>query len=86
MVDDNVYYKDEFGVGQALFDSIDFRYISAIAGTIDQEKEPPEFTQDLQVWETYRGILADIREDIRWLRTNPLYGKIQKSTLNFVFM
>lgn len=29
--------------------------------------------------------MIDIREDIRWLRTNPVYNKIQQDTQNLSF-
>ena len=45
---------------------------------------PP--SDDPEGWEAYRETMRDLQEDIRWLRTNPLYGHIQRNTQDLVFV
>ncbi len=76
--------RSEVKEGQAVFDNIGLRYFDALLGAHDLQTGKPSAKQE--DWEAYRRILDDLQKDIRWLRTNPLYGRIQRDTQDLVFV
>lgn len=69
--------------GQAVFESVGLRYFAAFYGLYRQGGDGEPFTfkeEDDPAWGFYRGILDDIQEDLRWIRTNPVYGRIQRES------
>ena len=65
----------EIDEGQAVFSNIGYRYFGAVYQAYDPNTG--QFRVGSQAHLAYRTVLSDIAEDIRWLRTNPLYGKLQ---------
>ena len=79
--------QSQIDEGQTVLDSIGYRYFAALAGAyvLPNNSAVPLASDDPEVWEGYREIISDIREDIRWLRTNPLYGEMQQNTSALIF-
>lgn len=70
--------NSEIREGQAVFNNIGYRYFGAVyAAYVPGDGGTREFTADPQAQSAYRAVLSDIAADIRWLRTNPLYGRLQ---------
>ena len=78
-----VTMQREIDKGQAVFNAIGYRYFGALAGTYDLKTRKPLGNK---AWKAYRAILSDIQEDIRWLRTNPVYGDTEERTMDFAFV
>jgi len=75
--------------GQAVFDSISIRYFAAVSALYEKPNDNGsdwQVTKDEQTRVAYREIVGDIREDIRWLRTNPLYGALIERNASLVFL
>jgi len=75
--------------GQAVFDSISIRYFAAVSALYEKPNDNGsdwQVTKDEQTRVAYREIVGDIREDIRWLRTNPLYGELIERNASLVFL
>ncbi len=80
--------NDRVDEGQAVFDSISIRYFAAVQALYEKSDDGSgwQVTKDEQVKVAYREIAGDIREDIRWLRTNPLYGELIEKNANLAFL
>lgn len=81
--------NDRIGEGQAVFDSISIRYFAAVFALYEKPDDNGsdwQVTTDEQTRAAYREIVGDIREDIRWLRTNPLYGELIERNASLVFL
>ena len=76
--------KNEIEEGWAVFNNIGLRYFDALLRAYDKKTGKP--SKNSEDWEAYRKTLVDLQEDIRWLRTNPLYSRIQKNTQDLVFV
>ena len=74
--------KSEIKEGQAVFNTIGLRYFDALFGAYDKKTgEPSNNPTD---WKTYRDALDGLQKDIQWLRTNPFYGRLPKSSQNYL--
>ena len=67
--------------GEVLFGEMGLRYFDALRMAHDEADQPSSAPSD---WRTYRTILKDIHEDIRALRTNPLYRRIRRDDVVFL--
>lgn len=75
----NQILQGEIAQGYAVLDDIGYRYFSVIAyleGKYNSEDGGLD-SIDSGDWAFYRRILADLKEDIQWLRTNPTYSYAQ---------
>ena len=76
--------RSETVEGRAVFTNIGIRYFDALLGAFDLESGQASDNQ--AHWNAYRRTLEDLREDIRWLLTNPLYEFIQADTQDLVLL
>lgn len=76
--------QDKVAEGTSVFNNIGYRYFGAIAMAYDHSTG--NALDDPHVWKVYRMIMTDIVEDIRWLRTNPIYAEIVEETTNLPFL
>ena len=74
--------SSELDEGRALFNGIGYRYF-ALTSKLCDEYQSERISFD-EAWAVYVSTLADIQADIRLLRTNPIYGEIQKTAANLV--
>ena len=74
--------SSELDEGRALFDGVGYRYF-ALTSKLCGEYKSERISFD-EAWAVYVRTLADIQADIRLLRTNPIYGEIQKTAANLV--
>lgn len=77
----NQVRDNELAQGRAVFDDVGYRYFSAIFLLLPidgdgQDSTDPEMQAAYLV--AYRIVLADIEEDLQWLRTNPIYAHAQE--------
>ena len=56
--------------GRSVFVSIGYRYFASIPAYHSGDKV------------TYKAVLSDIHEDMKWLRSNPYYGRLYKLSDN----
>ena len=78
----NKVLQDELDQGRAVFENIGFRYFNALSYLYraNEDEKRLEPSEDPKILLGYQAILADIQEDIAWLRRNPIYGRLQKNS------
>ena len=81
----NEVLQGELDQGQAVFENIGFRYFYAFYGLYrpNEDEKSYEPSKDPKILNGYQATLADIQEDISWLRRNPIYGRLQNSIREF---
>ena len=75
--------------GRVLFGNIGLRYFDALLLVHYEPGQQPGTSPpspDPRRWQGYRSTLNDVLEDIRSLRTNPLYIRVQGNTRDLVFV
>ena len=79
--------QNQLSDGKAIFDNIALRYFEALFAVYNAPGEEPGLpTPNEQHWDAYRATLGDLQEDIRSLRTNPLYDRIQGDTQDLAIL
>ena len=78
--------RDETKQGQIVYEDIGYRYFFAIYDLYDKTTFTLKPVDDRETWDAYGAILDDILSDIRWLRTNPMYGRIPEEFSTFPFV
>ena len=81
--------QGEIDDGRVLFENIGLRYFDALLLAHYRPDQQPGISPPLpdpSKWQGYRSALIDVLEDIRSLRTNPLYIRVQGNTRDLVFV
>ena len=75
--------ESEIREGVAVFDNVGYRYFAAIYSIYSLRYRASElrdgtdpFVSDDASWKAYRTIMADMADDIGWLRRNTAFDKV----------
>lgn len=78
----NEELSNQLDEGRALYRGIGYRYFVLMMNLPDENDAGTAASH--QAIEIYRATLADIQEDMRLLRTNPIYGEIQEQAIDLL--
>ena len=74
----NATLQGRLNEGQSVYSDIGYRYFHALYRLYVQSgSQAMGLSTDPEVQAGFIEVVADIRDDIRWLRASPLYGRIQ---------